>query len=173
MYVWFLLEKYKFFPTRTKFFCQEPINEVFFWEETLLSSQDDIHLSRISFLKQAHQKNYSSSLKTQYLFGKNVSFWVSPQELSFTQEWIFVFKLIVLHKRLTLLVWRITFKSILADKVFVLCWGLNILLRRIFCLYWVLLSYWKDWFSSNAVNYTEKNLIFFGFIFWHVINITN
>ena len=47
------------------------------------------------------------------------------------------FKLIVLHKRLNLLGWRITFKSILADKVFVLFWGLNILLRRIFCLYWV------------------------------------
>ena len=26
------------------------INEVFFWEETLLSFQDDVHLSRISFL---------------------------------------------------------------------------------------------------------------------------
>ena len=132
----------------------------------MLSSKDDIHLSRISFFKQAYQKNYCSSLKTQYLFGKNVSFWVSSWEfLSFTQEWIFVFNLIVLHKRLTLLMWRITFKSILADKLFVLFWGLNILLRRIFCLYWVLLSYWKDWFSSNAVNYTEKNLIFFGFIF--------
>ena len=92
----------------------------------------------------------------------------SPHEsfcYSFTQEWMFVFKLIFLHKILTLLVWIIKFTCILADKVFVLFWGLNILLRRIFCLYWVLLSYWKDWFSSNAVNYTEKNLIFFGFIF--------
>ena len=26
-------------------------------------------------------------------------------------------------------------------------------------------SYWKDWFSSETVNYTEKNLILFGFIF--------
>ena len=132
----------------------------------MLSSKDDIHLSRISFFKQAYQKNYCSSLKTQYLFGKNVSFWVSSCEFqSFTQEWILVLKVIVLHKRSTLLVWRITFKSILAGKVFVLLWGLNIPFRRIFCLYWVLLSFWKDWFSSNAVNYTEKNLIFFWFIF--------
>ena len=54
-------------------------------------------------------------------FVENVSFRVSLWEfLSFTLEWIFVFKLIVLHKRLTLLVWIITFKSILAEKVFVL-----------------------------------------------------
>ena len=78
--------------------------------------------------------------------------------------WIFLFKLIFLHKRLTLFVWRIMFPSILADKVFVLFWGLNILLRRIFSLYWVLLSYWNDWFSSKTINYAGKNLILFGFI---------
>ena len=97
------------------------INEVFFWEETLLSFQDDVHLSRIPFFKQAYRKNYCSSLETRYLFGKNVSFWLSSWKLlSFTQEWKFVFKWIVLHKRWTLLVWRITLKSILAVKVFVL-----------------------------------------------------
>ena len=97
------------------------INEVFFWEETLLSFQDDVHLSRISFFKQAYRKNYCSSPETRYLFGKNVSFWLSSWKLlSFTQEWKFVFKWIVLHKRWTLLLWRITLKSILAVKVFVL-----------------------------------------------------
>ena len=97
------------------------INEVFFWEETLLSFQDNVHLSRISFFKQAYRKNYCSSLETRYLFGKNVNFWLSSWKLlSFTQEWKFVFKWIVLHKRWTLLVWRITLKSILAVKVFVL-----------------------------------------------------
>ena len=95
--------------------------------------------------------------RTQYLFEKNVSFWVFPWEfLSFTQEWIFVFKLMVLLQRLTLLVWRIKFKSTPADKVFVLPWDLTILLRRMWCLYWVLLKYWKDWFSSSKVNYTDK-----------------
>ena len=130
-----------------------------------------ILIGRISCMSDSCYKNTSFFPQEQNYFVKNylmvyssekkhcsppkiVSFWVSSWEfLSFTQERIFVFKLIVLHKRLTLLVWRITFKSILADKVFVLFWGLNILLRRIFCLYWVLWSYWKDWFSSNTVNY--------------------
>ena len=94
-----------FFPTWTKFVCQEPVNGVFFWKEARPFSQDEIYFSRISFFKQAYQKNYCSSLKTRYLIGKNVSFWVSSWEfLSFTQESIFVFKLIVLHIRLTLLV---------------------------------------------------------------------
>ena len=120
-------KKSSFFPTRGKFFCQEPVYEILFREETLLSSQDDIHLrkdlcvfsqgyeflweeshlclilvrmlvfptrtkifcqqqvnnpsqddfhlSRISYFKEAYQKNYCSS-QTQYLFEKNVSFWV-------------------------------------------------------------------------------------------------
>ena len=34
------------FPTRTKFFCREPVYEIFFREDTLLSSQDDVHLRK-------------------------------------------------------------------------------------------------------------------------------
>ena len=39
-------KKSSFFPTRGKFFCQEPVYEILFREETLLSSQDDIHLRK-------------------------------------------------------------------------------------------------------------------------------
>ena len=88
--------------------------------------------------------------------------------LSFTQEWIFGFKLIFFLQRLTLLVKRITFKSIHAEKVFVLLWALNILLRRIFSFYWVLLNYWEDWFSSNRLTQliTLKRIWFYLVLFF-------
>ena len=141
-----------------------PRKNIRFW---IYSSSPEI---AICLCEESHSKAF---LLIKFLgsFEVWIFYWEysSWEFLSFTQEWIFVFKLIVLHKKLTLLVWRITFRSNLADKVFVLFWGLNILLRRILRLNWVLLSYWKGWFFSNTVNYTEFQFIWF-YLFLHTIN---
>ena len=141
-----------------------------FTQEWIFVFKSIVLLQRLKF---ACVKNYiqKHSCKFLHSFEVWIFYWKysSWEFLSFTQEWMFVFKLIVLHKKLTLLEWRITFRSNLAEKVFVLFWGLNILLRRILRLNWVFLSYWKDWFFSNTVNYTEFQFILF-YLFLHTIN---
>ena len=105
MNVWFLFEECYFFPHEQNSFAKNQLMVYSSEKRHGPSPRMKSILAESHFFKQAYQKNYCSSLKTRYLIGKNVSFWVSSWEfLSFTQESIFVFKLIVLHIRLTLLV---------------------------------------------------------------------
>ena len=88
------------------------VNKVFFWEETLLPSQDDIHLSRISY--------YASLSEQLLLSSEDPTFvWKEYQFLSLHM------RVFVLHPKLNWSFlsrdwlcpfWRITFKSIPADK---------------------------------------------------------
>ena len=66
------------FPEKTKLFWQEKVNKVFFWEETLLSSQDNYEYSfgRIPYFKWAYLKNFCfcPSPRNEYSFFKLIDF---------------------------------------------------------------------------------------------------
>ena len=89
-----------------------------FTQEWIFVFKSIVLLQRLKF---ACVKNYiqKHSCKFLHSFEVWIFYWKysSWEFLSFTQEWIFISKLIILRKRLTLLVWRITFKSILADSL--------------------------------------------------------
>ena len=59
---------------------QELVNEVFFWEEALLSPKMISIWAESHFFEQAYQKNYCSSLKTQYICLGRMSVSESPHE---------------------------------------------------------------------------------------------
>ena len=75
----------------------------------------------------------------------------------FTRDWLCLCE--ESHSKSFLLI-----KSLCSTEVRIFYWEESYAFTGFF------LSYWKDWFSSKTVNYTEKNLILFGFIFFLTYN---